>query len=56
MPNKPHHEVLVFKKTVWLSVLFDMERDTQRWRVYKRTWSRGTSGWDSPLRATSQAI
>ena len=36
MPNQPHHEVLVFKKTVWLSVLFDMEQDTQHWRVYKR--------------------
>ena len=32
MPSKEHNEVLVFKKTVWIS----MEDDTQRWRVYKR--------------------
>ena len=43
MPNKAHHEVLVFKKTVWLSVHYDMEQGTQRWRVYKRC--RGTSQW-----------
>ena len=43
MPNKQHHDVLVFKKTVWLSVDFDTERDTQRWRVYKHC--RGTGKW-----------
>ena len=36
MPGKPHHQVLVFKKTVWLSVHFDTEHDTQKWLVYKR--------------------
>ena len=45
MLNKPHHEVLVFKKTVWLSVLFDMERGTQCWSVYKRTWRSCTREW-----------
>ena len=43
MPNKAHHEVLVFKKMVWLSVHFDMEWDTQHWRVYKRC--RCTGEW-----------
>ena len=46
MPRKIHHEVLVFRKTVWLSTFFDTERDTQRWRIYrrpKRTW--GTGNW-----------
>ena len=38
---KPHHEVLVFKKTVWLSTHFDLDRGTQRWRVYRRPVQRG---------------
>ena len=45
MPYKAHHEVLVFKKTVWLSVGFDVEQDTQRWRVYKRQAYKRCRGW-----------
>ena len=46
MPRKPHHEVLVFKKTVWLSIYFDMVRGTQCWRTYKRNNVGTRGGWD----------
>ena len=37
MPGKQHHEVLVFHKTVWLSLSFDETRGSQQWRIYRRT-------------------
>ena len=40
MPGK-QHQVLVFKGTVWLSLSFDMEQDSQHWRVYERLWRNG---------------
>ena len=36
MPGKAHHEVLVFRKTVWLSLSFDETQGSQRWRIYRR--------------------
>ena len=36
MPGKQHHEVLVFRKTVWLSLSFDETGGSQQWRIYWR--------------------
>ena len=41
MPGKPHHQILIFRRTVWLSTYFNEEEDIQWWRVYKRP----RSGW-----------
>ena len=42
MPSKHHrHEVLVLKRTVWLSVAVDGPQDHQRWRVYRRSGRKG---------------
>ena len=35
MPRKPHFEVLVFRKSVWLSIYYSQERGMQLWRIYK---------------------
>ena len=45
MPDKPHHEVLVFMKTVWLSLSFDAQGDRQRWRIYRRRYRKGKGEW-----------
>ena len=34
--GQAHHEVLVFRHTVWLSIWFEAAKCSQRWRVYKR--------------------
>ena len=45
MPKKQHHELLVFKKTVWFSWRFDMEQDSQYWRIYWRSTCPGAPWW-----------
>ena len=40
MPGKAYHEVLVWRKVVWLSISFDEESGMQRWRVYRRPHRR----------------
>ena len=42
--GKAYHTVLVFKQTVWLSVRFGLEQDTQRWRIYRRPRRRPRRG------------
>ena len=44
MPRKPHHQVLIFKRSVWLSIAWDNDADTQSWRVYARPRVRGRGG------------
>ena len=44
MPKRPHHEVLIFRRTVWLSTGWDRDADTQQWRVYKRRRRCGQGG------------
>ena len=44
MPHTPHHEILVFRKTTWLSTAFDVPNNTQQWMIYqhaKRSWWTG---------------
>ena len=36
MPRKPFHKVLIYRRSVWLSVAWDHEADTQMWKVYAR--------------------
>ena len=36
MPGKQYHEVLVLRKTVWLSLSFDDAQGRQQWRIYQR--------------------
>ena len=60
MPGKQHHEVLVFRKTVWLSLSFDETQGRQWWRIYQRRSHRGGRvgpGWAglSPKRTTPHA-
>ena len=45
MPYKQHHEVLVFKKTVWLSLSFDLPQDSKHWRIYRRWGRKGKGEW-----------
>ena len=36
MPGKQYHEVLVFRKTVWLRLSYDDAQGRQQWRSYQR--------------------
>ena len=44
MPRKPHHEVLIFSRSVWLNTGWDKDADTQQWRVYARPRHCGRGG------------
>ena len=52
MPGKQHHEVLVFRKTVWLSLSFDetggSQQWRQQWRIYWRPPQEHGRPWATP--------
>ena len=41
MPRKPFHDVLIFKKTAWLSTYFDTPGGKKHWRTYWRPKGKG---------------
>ena len=52
MPGKPHHKILVYRQSVWLSA-WDLSTGTPTWMVYPRPRvrrGRGQRPWWSGLR------
>ena len=46
MPGKPHHQILVYNRTVWEITQFGALTGTQRWFIYHRVERLGSqSAW-----------